>query len=368
MKAQLGSWRKVVQEAFAMALAQRVASLLTLALVAGMSATVLLTAGRTAAAEQAILARIDDVGSRAVIVRAEPRAGLDMTVVPRLSTVDEVEWVGALGPARDASNGGTEADVSAAVRTLQATSLAPLGIDNAVPSGCYASPQALSLLGMPDATGYLVSEGATVCEVTGRLKTPTFLAQFEPLVVQPALGAADPNQQVALVVVLARHPEQVAAVSTATTALLAPLDPSSVTVAASPDIARLRTLVQDQLGGFGRTLTLTLMGVLAALVGALLFGLVMIRRKDFGRRRALGASRSIIVALVSVSTLIIALAASALGGAIALTILSVGGEPLPGWDFTGATLILAAAAAGIGALPPSVAASRRDPLSELRVP
>ena len=361
-----GLWRKVLREALATVLSQRVASLLTFVLVGGMSATVLLTAGRTAAAERAILSSIDDAGSRAVVVRAEPNAGLDMSVVGRLSRIEQVEWVGAFGAARDATNGSTGGDVSAAVRTLHATNLATLGIDHPAQGECYASPKALSLLGMPDTSGYLVSDGTPVCGVSGRLVTPAFLAAFEPLVVAPL--APESDDQVAVVVVLARHPEQVASVTAATTAMIAPLDPAAVSITASPDIARLRALVQGQLGGFGRSLTLTLMAVLAALVGALLFGLVMIRRKDYGRRRALGATRSLIVTLVSASTLMISAVASVLGGGVALLTLSIGGEPQPGWDFVTATLILTTAAAPLGAVPPSIVASRRDPLTELRVP
>lgn len=365
-----GRPRKTVREAIAMALSQRVASLLTLALVAGMSATVLLTAGRTAAAERAILASIDDVGSRAVVVRAEPKAGLDSTVVERLRRIQDAEWVGAFGPATDAANGRTGSDLSAAVRTLTATSLEPLGLTTVLPDACYVSRPASDILGLPDAAGYLSSEGGVVCDVAGRLTTPGFLEQFEPLVVIPRDRTAGTGQSddVAVVVVLARSPEQVAAVAAATTQLAAPIDPSGMSVTASPDIARLRALVQGQLGGFGRSLTLTMMGVLAALVGALLFGLVMIRRKDFGRRRALGASRSLIVALVSLNTFIVAVVASLFGGAVGLAVLIAGGEPLPGWDFVLATLVLTTAAASLGALPPSIVASRRDPLSELRVP
>ena len=57
-----------------------------------------------------------------------------------------------------------------------------------------------------------------------------------------------------------------------------------------------------------------------------------------------------------------------LGGGVALLTLSIGGEPQPGWEFVIATLILTTAAATLGAVPPSIVASRRDPLTELRVP
>ncbi len=116
---------KTIREALAMILSQPVVSVLTLALIAGMSATVVLTSGRTAAAERDLLAKIDEASSRAVVVRAEPKAGLGYDVVDKLSRVQDVEWVGAFGPARDATNGTTGSDVAVAVRSLVATSLEP---------------------------------------------------------------------------------------------------------------------------------------------------------------------------------------------------------------------------------------------------
>lgn len=362
---------KTIREALAMILSQPVVSVLTLALIAGMSATVVLTSGRTAAAERDLLAKIDEASSRAVVVRAEPKAGLGYDVVDKLSRVQDVEWVGAFGPARDATNGTTGSDVAVAVRSLVATSLEPLGLPtDTIPLGCYATTQALDLLGMPDASGYLTTGDGEACAVTGRLTSQTFLEPFEPLVVQPTQHPTGTQQAdgVALVVILARDPEHVAAVAAVAGQLVAPIDASGITVDASPEIGRLRDLVQEQLQGFGRSLTLTLMTVLAALVGALQFGLVMIRRKDFGRRRALGATRALIVALVSLSTVLIAIAASLIGAGAGLAVLLFQGEPLPGADFVSATLVLTTAAAALGALPPSIAASRRDPLVELRVP
>lgn len=352
-----------------MATSQRVASLLTFLLVGGMSATVLLTSGRTAAAERSILASIDDVGSRAIVVRAEPQAGLDAGVVERLQGIQAVQWVGGFGPARDARNGTTGSDVSVAVRSLTATSVEPLGLTGALEDRCYASPEALAQLGLPDAAGYLATDAGEVCDVAGRLTVPQYLAVLEPLIVHvPRSQARGEPGSIALIVVLAERPEQVAAIARVIGDMAGPEDPAALSVTASSDIARLRALVQGELGGFGRGLTLTLMGTLAVLVGALLFGLVMIRRKDFGRRRALGASRSQIVSLVALNTVTVAAPASLFGAALSLGVLLAGGEPLPGGEFVVAVSILATAAAGLGALPPSIVASRRDPLSELRVP
>src|SRR5690606_12673239 len=55
-------WVALLREAIASARGQPVASLLTVAMVAGMCTAVLLTTGRTVAAEQAVLAELDAAG------------------------------------------------------------------------------------------------------------------------------------------------------------------------------------------------------------------------------------------------------------------------------------------------------------------
>ncbi len=353
--------------------AQRVPTVVAMVLMGGMTAAVLLTTGRASAAEAQILTSIDEVGSRAITIRAEPSAGVDYSVVERLRTIVGVEWVGAFGQAVDVSNGVTESDVPVASRVLVSTSLQPLGITTpAVEGVAYASRRALDALGLPDGAGYVMDSETTGHDLAGRLQATTFLEPLEPIVIVPRdlrqLASTMRPGDVALVIVVVRQPQLVTAAAEASRELMAPVDPAGLTITASSGIARLRALVQSQLGGFSRSLTLMLTGVLAVLVGTLQFGLVMIRRKDFGRRRALGATRSLIVGLIAVQTVLIACAASVLGAAVALAVLILGREPLPPADFVAATMILTVAASGLGALPPAIAASRRDPLAELRVP
>lgn len=364
---------RVLREAAVMALTQRAATAITFMLVAGMSVAVLLTSGRTAAAEAQILASIDSTGSRAITIRAEPKAGLDFSVVERLARIDGVDWVAAFGQATDVTNGATDGDTSVAARTVVTTDLTVLGLASSpVPHSGYASPSAQALLGMPDGAGFLVTSDGAEYPLSGRLTLPKFMSFLDPLVAIPigpgkSATATEPGD-VALVVILVSQPEQVAAIAAASRDLAGARDPSGITISASPEIARLHAIVQGQIGGFGRGLTLMLTAVLATLVGTLMFGLVMIRRKDFGRRRALGATRSLIVALLATNTLLVAAIAAITGTAIALGWLSINHEPLPDPAFVGATIVLTIAAAILGALPPAIVASRRDPLSELRVP
>lgn len=79
-------------------------------------------------------------------------------------------------------------------------------------------------------------------------------------------------------------------------------------------------------------------------------------------------TRGFIVGLITANAVLIGSTATLLGTGSALMVLTLGREPLPSPEFTAATMILSVTAAGLGAIPPGVIASLRDPLSELRVP
>jgi putative ABC transport system permease protein len=150
--------------------------------------------------------------------------------------------------------------------------------------------------------------------------------------------------------------------------VLAVDDPTKIKVTTSESLATLRALVQGQLGSFGRSLVIVIFALTAVLVAAILYGLVMLRRRDFGRRRALGASRGLIVGLLLTQTAFLSLIGASAGTVIALISLKVTGDPLPGLEFLIALDVLAIVVGVLAALVPAIVASRRDPLKELRVP
>lgn len=103
-------------------------------------------------------------------------------------------------------------------------------------------------------------------------------------------------------------------------------------------------------------------------VSILLYGLVMMRRNDFGRRRALGATRGFIVRLLLTQTGLLAVAGVLLDLVAAVVVLVASGDPLPGPAFMVAIGVLALAATLLAALIPALVVSRREPINELRVP
>ena len=365
-------WWAIAREALASARSQPVASVVSIVMVAGMCATVLLTTGRTVGAEQAVLGSIDSAGTRSIVVRADAEAGLNTTVLDRLAHLDGIEWVGAFGPARDVQNAAFPDGTRVPVRLAWGDDLGKLGIASTLPvadHSALASTSALEQLGMPDEVGGVVSTTGDQYAVVGHLDVPDYLRFLEPLVIVPQEQTADAAPApVSVLVVIAARPDLVAPVSTAVQSLLAVDDITKVKLSTSESLAQLRALVQGQLGSFGRNLVVVIFALTAILVAAILYGLVMLRRKDFGRRRALGASQSLIVALLLTQMAVLSVIGAIVGSAGAAIGLAATGDPLPGWDFFAAVGILATVTGLIAALVPALAAARRDPLKELRVP
>lgn len=365
----------LLREATAAARSQPVASLLTVAMVAGMCAATLLTTGRTVAAEQAVLAEVDAAGTRSIVVRAGKNAGLTVTLLDRLRTVEGVEAAAGFGPIVDAHNAAVPGAPPVAVRNAYGTigdnPMQPP--DHPAHRAALASTAAARALGLHDGTGALHTDHHTEVLVTGELTVPDHLRFLEPLVVVPssAPGSAsgvDPDAPLTMLVVLAASPPEVAAVEEVVRSLLDAPDPGSVTLETSAGLAAVRAAVGGELGTYGRSTVLAILAVSTVLVAVNLLALVTMRRKDFGRRRALGATRSLIVTLLLGQVAILAVAGAALGTAASLAGLAAVGDPLPGARFTAAIAVAGVLVAALAALPPAVIAARRDPLHELRVP
>lgn len=360
----------VLREAMASARSQPVASVVSIIMVAGMCATVLLTTGRTVGAEQAVLGSIDSAGTRAVVIRAEAGSGLNTAVLERLANLDGIEWAGAFGTAHDVQNAAFGDGTRVPVRLAYGDDIQRLtGNLPVADNSALASAIALQQLGMPDEVGGVLSETGAGYAITGRIDVPDYLRFLEPLVVVPQTETADATPSpVSVLVVIAARPDLVAPVSQAVVSLLAVDDVRKVKLSTSGSLAELRALVQGQLGSFGRNLVLVIFALTAVLVAAILYGLVMLRRKDFGRRRALGASQGLIVGLLLTQMVVLSAMGAAVGSAGAAIGLASVGDPLPGWDFFTAVGILAIITGLAAALIPALAAAKRDPLKELRVP
>lgn len=355
-------------EAAASARSQPVASVLTTLVITGMVLTVMMTTGRTVAAEQNVLSSIDAAGTRTIQIRAEDTAGVTSAVLDRIGNIDGIEWAAAFSSAIDATNTLIPDGTRVPVRYVYSNHLDQLGITDIPTLGAtvYASQTALNQFGLADIGGAITLTTGDTASIGGRIVVSDYLAGFEPVAVIPV--ASDAPAKVNIVLVIARSPELVAPVADAVLSVVAADDPTKITVQTSETLAQLRALVQSQLGSSSRTLVLALLAVMTVLVSVILYGLVMMRRKDFGRRRALGATRGQIIVLLIAQTALLAAGGITLGLLIATGISLALRDPLPGVEFTLALSTLAFGAAVAAAIIPAIIASLREPIRELRVP
>jgi len=360
----------LIREARASATSQPVPSIITILMIAGMMIAVMLTTGRSVGAEQRVLGSIDDAGTRTIQVRAEVSAGLTADVLDRIAEIDGIEWAAGFSSATDATNTAIPDGTRVPVRLAFGAHLERLGIpeQSPVPGGvAYASEVAFAQFGLPDVAGSITTSTGSTYGMAGTLQTPDFLKGFEPVTLVPQPDATG-SETVNVLVVIADRPDLVAPVSDAVLSVLAVDDPTKVTIHTSEALAQLRAIVQTQLGTFARGLVLIILAITGILVGIILYGLVTLRRKDFGRRRALGATRLLIVGLLLTQTAMLALTGLIVGIAVSFAVLLANGDPSPGLEFTAATSILAIGTALIAALIPALIAARREPIRELRVP
>lgn len=363
----------LIREALATTWANKVPSTLVCLLVAVMCATTLATVGRTAAAEAQIADRLDAAGSRLLIVSDTRRGELiSQAVVDQARGLSVTERaVGVVVPV-DVTNGvvgpgGTRVPAWTIVGDLADVVRLTAGRWPG-PGEALVSATAQQALGMDHPVGVVAVASTSATAIADH----NVVGAFEP---------RDPFGDYAAGLVIAAPPEATAdslhlivtdsrAAAAAQATVLALVDPptfDAITVQSPVGLAELQAEVTADLGNFGRTLLLGVLGAGAILVAIVVLADVLVRRKDLGRRRALGATRATILALVLTRTLLPALLGAGIGTATGLW-LTARWDATPPWQFTLGTITLATLAALASAVPPAMYAASRDPVRVLRTP
>ena len=349
-----------------------VASVVTALIVGAVCAVIIATTGQTVQAEREVLARIDEAGTRAVAITDDSgAAALDPAAIDRIAGLSGVDWVVGFGFATDGRNAALgSAGSPVAVRTLYGR-LPPTAIVStsgraALPGEGLVGPEAQATLGLAaGAGGVAVGAGAAV-PVVGTLDVGDLLGFLDRgVLVTPAEGDPGPVRSIHL---LTHRPEDVAAVADAAQLLTGAGDAQAVRIETSETLADVRAAVAGELGRFGRRLVTIVLGVGLVLVGLNVYGSITLRRRDFGRRRALGASRSVIAALVLGQTLLVAILGAAGGAAVGAGVVVRVAGAAPAASFVVAVAALAVLSAAAAALIPAGIAAHRDPITVLRVP
>lgn len=359
---------RLAVEAVRIAISQPVATAITALVVAAVCGVVMATTGQTAALERDVLRRIDEAGTRTIVIDdVGGDAALDAGAVDRVGALDQVEWVIGLGRTTDVRPLGLPGAAAVPFRPVFGELPAVVTTSGwpRAPATAIAGPDALRQLGLQSASGPVIGDPQD-----GGIAVVGWLDADSPLdfLDRSVVGVPDERDRVVRVFVVAGSAGEVPAVAEAIGHLLDPADASSLSVATSDALVQIQAAVQGELGAFGRGIVLGALGSGLALITLNVLGAVTARQRDFGRRRALGASRLDILGLVTIQTIVPALLGAVLGTGIGTLTVYLLVDAIPDPAFILAVGILAVLVSVVAALPPAVLAANRDPVRVLRVP
>lgn len=362
----------LLREALATTWANKVPSALVCLIVVAMCIMTISTVGRTAAAEAQVADRINSAGARELVLSDKRGADLIgsslIDMASRLSVTDRA--VGIKSPV-DVNNTviGAGADPVPAwpiVGDIETVAMLDSGRLPG-PGEALISSTALKKLGLQQPAGSASLADATMPLDYAIVGSFTPREPFTDLGQGLIFGAPSGSTATHLHIVL-KDASQAANAQRAVVGLFGQLpDAESITIRSPLQLAQLHDEVVGDLGSFGRSLLYGALGIGALLVGIVVFADILVRRKDLGRRRALGATRANIIGLMLLRTLIPAIFGGFLGMGLGMGIAAKAGS-LPPLDFCLGIVVLALVAAGASTLVPATFAAHSDPVKVLRTP
>lgn len=337
------------------------------ALIAGAVVVITLaTAGRAVSTERAVLARFDALDITVVqVLDDEGDAGLDAADVARVQRLTGVDWAVGLGPVVDVRTAGLRGEPVPSRVVVGASDLLHIAAPASVQA--YVSTASGAALGLPAASGAVETASGRQLPVAGWFTATGPLAGLADSVVVVDDAYDGPIRRL---YVDAADPESVVAVAAAVAYAVGDRDRDGnrPRVEVSDDVALIRAAVRGELGGANRAIILQALGAGLVLGALTIFAGVQARRRDFGRRRALGATRTQLVRLVVLQMLLVAIPGAAVGAAVGAVVAERLSGSWPGWRYPLAVAVLAVLSVAAAALPPAVVAAFRDPVRAIRVP
>jgi putative ABC transport system permease protein len=159
----------------------------------------------------------------------------------------------------------------------------------------------------------------------------------------------------------------VAATQTLALRIIAAPRVEDLSVQSPASLAALQGQVAGDLAVFGRQLLVLVLATGGTLTSVVALADGLLRRSDLGRRRALGASRTTLIALVLIRTSIAA-ATGVLAGSIIGQVTGTRWASSPPTSFAAGTAVLTLLVAVAAAIGPALLAATRDPVQVLRTP
>lgn len=370
------SWRgsprpcELARDALAAARAQLATTVTLAVILATASFAILVTTGQAAASEARVMDQIDSVGTRLIALSDDDgAAGILPDAPAAVARLSDVTWAVGLGRAVDVTN-PLLPDARVASRVLvgglppefvMVRGRAPRLGEAVVGVGAAAALHVSTGMGSVQVPG-----GATDVAVVGIFKATGPLEHLNATV----LVETDPGSLESLryLYVMASDVTVVDRLGRALTSAAPALDPSALTVEEPAGAIALRQVVAGQLGTASRQLMALVMGVGAVIIAVTMLSATGSRRRDLGRRRALGATRSALVAAMLMQTCIASIPGVLLGTVAGLATLQATTNSIPSARFVAGVAGLALLIALAAAAPVVTHAAHRDPLRILRVP
>ncbi|MEX2252347.1 MAG: FtsX-like permease family protein [Acidimicrobiia bacterium] len=361
----------LISEAWRIAFSLPVVTAITVLIVASISGFIVATTGQTVRAEQDVLSRIDEAGTRLVSAIDDQGTGkIPPEAVDRLGSLTSVTWVIGLGYAADGRNSAIgPSGAPVAIRYWWGDLPPEVEINgrHPQPGEALVGSEAQTTLGLDVPIGS-VDIGDTQLAIVGGFTAGDALAPLNTSILARPTVEQLARATLRSVHALATTPAQVEPLTSALADLLGAEDSTAIRFETSQTLADVRAAVAGELGQFSRRLVLTALGVGLILVVLVVYSSVTMRRQDFGRRRALGASRGTIVGLVGVQNALVALIGTVFGCiAGGLVVLNLTGG-LPDLEFTVAVGVLTVATVVLGTSVPALIAAYRNPVKVLRIP
>lgn len=372
----------IVADAITSMRAHRASTVTAILVAAIVCLVIMVTTGQSAAAEATVISRIDSEGSRLLVVVDETGHGhIQPHAVQTITTFSDVTWAFGVSEAHDVVNKQLfAAHTGAPARYFLGELPEPVTLEVGrlpQPGEAIIGSEAAQTLALQGGMGTVVP---TTAATTGQLithdarQTPTvgvFHANPPLDSLNRAVLISAPREnppELLFVYVLADNISVLSRLNATLSTSVPAWEPETLLIDTPHGAADLQAVIAGDLGRSSRILMLTVLGVGIAIIAVTTWGHMTQRRREFGRRRALGATRSVLVATVLIQTTLSALLGTMIGVALTLVIgvLTPIDAPPPTFIASVGTLVILIAMTG--AIPPAVAAAYRDPMRILRVP
>lgn len=347
-------------EAWTGALTNTVLSAVTGLLAFASVVVVVATSGQTEVARARVAAELDAPAFRVTTVASSVPSPIRRDALEMYTTRSDVDAVLALGPAVDhrptiLAGGGDPFPVRRGVVVGASELLArpPDRVGLLVPEAANDRPQFLAFTerGAPPAP--VTGTWSVNAQALPRLSDTGLLVVDSDVIETRTLVVVSPTAQDA-----ARH--RIDAPSLFLT--------TDLTVETAAEFGRTAEAVSGEVDRFSRRLLIAVVAVGAALVGLVSTVSALLRARELGRRRALGASQGDVASISVIQIAIPTITGTAIAGGTVGTLASLEliDAPPPGYLAATAWLLIVAAVAA--ATIPALILARRDPVRILRRP